>query len=154
MTTELLDMFELHKAWGITTPPKPMENIDSNLFRLRMKLLLEEIVELAQASGMKQDMKMVLNNAMAQLDATSEIPYNKVKVLDALVDIQVIHCGTILTYGMHKVMDKAWREVYKSNKSKLGDDGKAIISDGTDGKPKGKILKGPNYVEPNLEKFF
>ena len=31
--------------------------------------------------------------------------------------------------------------------SKLGDDGKPIYNE------KGKVMKGPNYLEPNLKKF-
>jgi len=35
--------------------------------------------------------------------------------------------------------------VYKSNMSKLGEDGKPIY------RPDGKVLKGPNYQPPDLK---
>jgi len=41
-------------------------------------------------------------------------------------------------------LDEALNRVYQSNMSKLGDDGKPILRED------GKILKGPNYKEPNL----
>lgn len=45
-----------------------------------------------------------------------------------------------------------FREVHSSNMSKLGEDGKPIISRGEelDGYPEGKVLKGPNYFKPDL----
>lgn len=47
-------------------------------------------------------------------------------------------------------------EVQRSNMSKLGPDGKAIKSRGfkLDGAPKNKVLKGPNYFEPNLSRVY
>lgn len=41
-------------------------------------------------------------------------------------------------------IDKAFREVHKSNMSKLGDDGKPVK------RADGKVLKGPNYKAPDL----
>lgn len=38
-------------------------------------------------------------------------------------------------------------EVHKSNMSKLGDDGKPVY------RKDGKVIKGPNYKKPNLERF-
>lgn len=46
---------------------------------------------------------------------------------------------------------KAMNVVHASNMTKVGDDGLPLRSDGTDGKPKGKILKGPNYVAPDMQ---
>lgn len=41
-------------------------------------------------------------------------------------------------------IDAAFREVHKSNMSKRGPDGKALIRED------GKVMKGPNYVPPDL----
>lgn len=47
-------------------------------------------------------------------------------------------------------------EVQRANMSKLGADGKPVISRGVklDGFPKGKVLKGPAYVAPDLTSIF
>ena len=45
------------------------------------------------------------------------------------------------------IWTNALKEVQESNMSKLGSDGKPIYND------KGKVMKGPNYFEPNLNKF-
>ena len=42
-------------------------------------------------------------------------------------------------------LDEAMRRVHKSNMSKLGADGKPIY------RADGKVLKGPNYMPPNLD---
>ena len=53
-----------------------------------------------------------------------------------------------ITYGTASVLDidldRAFAEVHASNMSKMGEDGKAIRRDD------GKVLKGPNYREPDL----
>ena len=44
--------------------------------------------------------------------------------------------------------DKYWgASTQRSNMSKLGADGKPIYNE------HGKVMKGPNYFEPNLKKF-
>lgn len=50
-----------------------------------------------------------------------------------------------LAYQYDIPIDRVFDEVHKSNMSKLGNDGKPIKD------KNGKILKGPNYKEPNLE---
>lgn len=42
-------------------------------------------------------------------------------------------------------LDEAMRRVHKSNMSKLGENGKPIY------RADGKVLKGPNYMPPNLD---
>lgn len=70
-----------------------------------------------------------------------------VEVVDALGDLNVVVNGFALELGVDMHVVDA--EVCASNFTKSGDDGKPIIGDGTNG-PVGKVLKGPNYMEPNL----
>ena len=154
MTTELLDQRNLHNAWDIETPSSPVSEISDEMFKLRAKLYLEEFLELAEAMGKPHLLAFLLDDFASKAHKSNQRTYDKVEVLDALIDMHVIHCGTILVTGNHKIAEQAWVEVYKSNQSKLGEDGKAIRSDGTDGKPKGKILKGPNFKAPDLERLF
>ena len=69
------------------------------------------------------------------------------EVADALGDQLYILCGTILKHGMQDIIEKVFDEIQKSNMSKVGEDGKAIMRED------GKILKGPNYFKPNLKQF-
>ena len=64
---------------------------------------------------------------------------------DALTDILYVTYGAGHAFGIN--LDDCFKEVQNSNMSKLGEDGKPIYND------KGKVMKGPNYFKPNLNKF-
>jgi len=91
--------------------------------QLRLALIQEELSELQQAVY-AEDM---------------------VEIADALTDLLYIVYGTGHAYGID--LDKCFEEVHASNMSKLGEDGKPIYRED------GKVLKGPNFFEPNLEKI-
>ena len=65
-------------------------------------------------------------------------------MLKELCDLQYVIDGTFLTYGLDPYKDDAFSEVHRSNMSKLGDDGKPILS------PAGRVMKGPNYSPADL----
>ena len=67
------------------------------------------------------------------------------EVADALTDILYVTYGAGHAFGIN--LDKCFEEVQNSNMSKLGFDGKPIYND------KGKVMKGPNYFKPDLNKF-
>ncbi len=90
---------------------------------LRYELIKEELEELKDAIE-KKDIK---------------------EVADALTDILYVTYGAGHSFGIN--LDKCFKEVQNSNMSKLGADGKPIYND------KGKVMKGPNYFEPDLKKF-
>ena len=65
-----------------------------------------------------------------------------VNILKELADLVYVTYGYAATYGWD--LDEAVRRVHKSNMSKLGADGKPLK------RPDGKVLKGPNYKQPDL----
>ena len=67
------------------------------------------------------------------------------QVADSLTDILYVTYGAGIAFGID--LDKCFDEVQKSNMSKLGADGKPIYNE------KGKVMKGPNYFKPDLNKF-
>ena len=67
------------------------------------------------------------------------------EVADALTDILYVTYGAGHAFGIN--LDKCFEEVQNSNMSKLGKDGKPIYNEF------GKVMKGPNYFKPNLEKI-
>ena len=67
------------------------------------------------------------------------------EVADALTDILYVTYGAGHSFGIN--LDKCFDEVQSSNMSKLGEDGQPIYND------KGKVMKGPNYFKPDLNKF-
>ena len=96
---------------------------DEKTMQLRYDLIKEELNELAQAMKSK-DLK---------------------EIADALTDILYVTYGAGFAYGID--LDKCFKEVQRANMSKLGKDGKPIFNE------KGKVMKGPNYLEPNLKQF-
>ena len=93
------------------------------IIQLRYELIKEELEELNQAIK-DRDMK---------------------EVADALTDILYVTYGAGHAFGVD--LDKCFDEVQNSNMSKLGLDGKPIYNEN------GKVMKGPNYFKPDLNKF-
>ena len=93
------------------------------IVQLRYELIKEELEELHEAIK-SNDMK---------------------EVADALSDILYVTYGAGHSFGID--LDKCFDEVQKSNMSKLGSDGKPIYNES------GKVMKGPNYFKPDLNKF-
>ena len=90
---------------------------------LRISLIEEELDELKKAVNDK-DIK---------------------EVADALTDILYVTYGAGHAFGID--LDKCFSEVQNSNMSKLDDSGMPIYDEN------GKVMKGPNYFKPNLNKF-
>ena len=99
------------------------ELADNKIKELRVSLIEEELEELKEA---------IRNNDIKE-------------VADALTDILYVTYGAGHAFGIN--LDKCFEEVQNSNMSKLGNDGKPIYNE------LGKVMKGPNYFEPNLKKF-
>ena len=93
------------------------------IVKLRYDLIKEELNELQNAIKTK----------------------NLKEIADALTDILYVTYGAGHAYGID--LDKCFKEVQKSNMSKLGEDGKPIYNE------KGKVMKGSKYFEPNLKQF-
>ena len=91
--------------------------------KLRVDLIKEELDELTEA---------MKNNDLLE-------------VADALTDILYVTYGAGHAFGID--LDKCFDEVQNSNMSKLDENGKPIYNES------GKVMKGPNYLKPDLSKF-
>ena len=82
-----------------------------------------------------------------ELDELKVAMENKdlLEVADALTDILYVAYGAGHAFGID--LDKCFDEVQRSNMSKLDENGKPIYNE------VGKIMKGPKYFKPNLNKF-
>ena len=90
--------------------------------KLRIDLIEEELEEL----------KSAMNNK------------DLLEVADALTDILYVTYGAGHAFGIN--LDKCFEEVQNSNMSKLDDNGKPIFNNN------GKVMKGPKYFKPDLNK--
>ena len=96
---------------------------NNKINKLRIDLIDEELTEFKEA---------IKNNDLKE-------------VVDALTDILYVTYGAGHAFGVN--LDECFDEVQRSNMSKLGKDGKPIYNQA------GKVMKGPNYFAPDLNKF-
>ena len=91
--------------------------------------------------------KLRLDLIKEELDELKEAMDNKdlLEVADALTDILYVTYGAGHAFGID--LDRCFEEVQNSNMSKLGDNGKPIYNES------GKVMKGPKYFKPDLNKF-
>ena len=91
--------------------------------------------------------KLRIDLIKEELDELIDAMKNKdlLEVADALTDILYVTYGAGHALGID--LDKCFNEVQNSNMSKLDEQGKPIYNNS------GKVMKGPNYFKPNLEKF-
>ena len=125
MKKQLESVSIFHKTYNLTIRNKPSVNFSEKQSLLRYKLMREENEEYLEAAQNK----------------------DIVEVADALGDMLYILCGTILDHGLQHKIEEVFDEIHNSNMSKLDKNGKPIYRED------GKVLKGPNYREPDLKKI-
>jgi predicted HAD superfamily Cof-like phosphohydrolase len=121
-------MSNFNKVWHFMhtfgqETPKRPTLPNQKLAQLRVDLIAEELNELV--------------DALADDDM--------IEIADALTDILYVTYGAGVAFGIE--LDPCFHEVHRSNMSKLGPDGKPIYRED------GKVLKGPDYFEPNLTPY-
>lgn len=95
---------------------------EADIVTLRLALLQEELEELEDAIEAR----------------------DIVEIADALTDLLYVIYGAGHAFGLD--LDACFEEVHASNMSKLGEDGYALKNSF------GKVMKGPNYFAPELDK--
>lgn len=120
MTNTLNLVKEFHETYLVPIRTSPDLNVPEK--ELRYELIREELEE--------------LRHALDNDDLT--------EVFDALLDIIWVAYGAILAFGLP--YEEGINEVARSNRSKLGEDGKPIYRESDN-----KVLKGPNFSPPDLE---
>jgi predicted HAD superfamily Cof-like phosphohydrolase len=96
--------------------------IPENLYNLRYELMREENEEYLEAAR-RGDL---------------------VEVADALGDMLYILCGTIISHGLQEKIEEVFREIQRSNMSKLDENGQPIYRED------GKVLKSDRYFRPDI----
>ncbi len=124
---------DFQRAMGIKTGMAfTPDNV--NELALNMKLIREEAYELDDE----------LAYAFMQM-ADGKRPDNLDKIYKETADLLYVVFHFTNAFGIP--IQKVFAEVHRSNLSKLGPDGKPIRNND------GKVMKGPNYRPPNMQKF-
>jgi len=114
---------EFHKSFGIENNYEPTANLSETELKLRHRLMAEENEEYLEAAS------------------NGDI----VEIADALGDQLYILCGTILKHGLQdKIMD-VFKEIQRSNMSKLDKNGNPIYRED------GKVMKSELYFKPDIK---
>lgn len=134
---------EFHETFGHPVATEPTVVSDDRLV-LRLTLILEEAIELADAMGFATD--DIKDSAEYMLHEIGPRVYEEdvdlVAVADALGDLEYVVNGAALEMGIP--LPEVVAEVHRSNMTKLDSDGKPIYRED------GKILKGEGFEEPRL----
>lgn len=103
---------------GYRSPDYPTPSVSDTIKMLRMRLMMEELGELAIA--------MHENNI--------------IKVADGICDLMYVVLGTANEYGLTAILDELFQEVHRSNMTKEGHG----IADGRKGGKKGINFQPPD----------
>lgn len=146
--------------------------------QLAVKLIFEELKELAEALDVKDTMNSLCKESISEYeklgnDLKDGNEINDVEVLDALADIEYTCLWGVVSTGLIRVYDNAFKEVCDSNDSKVCEDlttavetrrfynkegisciiepsgRKYIVKDDN-----GKVKKSIKYTPVDLNKFF
>lgn len=135
---------EFHEAFNHPVAYTVVKDPDPKLLELRVRMLAEELAEMARACGITlliDSQKPEGDDVLVQHNGGA---YDPVETADALADIRYLVDGANCVLGIPGQL--VLNEVHRSNMSKLGADGQPIRRED------GKILKGPNYFKPNIRK--
>lgn len=128
MKKQLDQLIEWHTKFEVPfrTAPDPFDDSEEEMAstRLRYRIMLEELKEWKESAICCDDVD---------------------KRGKELADILYTVFGTIIKEGLQDYIEQFFDAVHESNMSKIGEDGKPVK------RMDGKVLKGPNYKEPNLD---
>lgn len=116
-------IMEFRKAFGFNTPKHGFAWPDQKNQELNIALIEEEFKEYREAVSSR----------------------NSIEVIDALADLLYVVYAAASSHGIN--IDGAYREVHRSNMTKLDRFGKPIYDSN------GKVVKSELFEEPKLEKF-
>lgn len=117
--------------------------LDTERLNMRMGLIAEEFSELVEAVYGEKAGEIVRDSYKEAL-GNDQNNRDIVETADALADLVYVIYGMTLECGID--LEAVLKEVQASNMSKLGEDGKPIYRED------GKVLKGPNFFEPDIKK--
>lgn len=120
-TIEAVEKF--HNAFKIENNYTPTAQLTKEDYELRHRLMHEENEEYLEAAK-KGDL---------------------VEIADALGDQLYILCGTILKHGLQDKIVEVFKEIQRSNMSKLDENGQPIF------RQDGKVLKSNLYFKPDIK---
>ena len=134
-------VLQFHHTYSVPIRPFSDPTLDYERMNMRMSLIAEEFAELMGAVYGPRA-RAIIEAATAEAVATDEGERDVIEVADALADLVYVVYGMAIESGMN--LDSVLAEVQASNLSKLMPDGSVKLRED------GKVLKGPNFFQPNI----
>ena len=134
-------VLQFHHTYSVPIRPFSDPTLDYERMNMRMSLIAEEFAELMGAVyGLRA--RAIIEAATAEAVAADEGERDVIEAADALADLVYVVYGMAIESGMN--LDSVLAEVQASNLSKLMPDGSVKLRED------GKVLKGPNFFQPNI----
>jgi len=134
-------VLQFHHTYSVPIRPFSDPTLDYERMNMRMSLIAEEFAELMGAVYGPRA-RAIIEAATAEAVATDEGERDVIETADALADLVYVVYGMAIESGMN--LDSVLAEVQASNLSKLMPDGSVKLRED------GKVLKGPNFFQPNI----
>ena len=134
-------VLQFHHTYSVPIRPFSDPTLDYERMNMRMSLIAEEFAELMGAVyGLRA--RAIVEAATAEAVAADDGTRDVIETADALADLVYVIYGMAIESGMD--LDSVLAEVQASNLSKLMPDGSVKLRED------GKVLKGPNFFQPNI----
>ncbi|MBS1960717.1 MAG: nucleoside triphosphate pyrophosphohydrolase family protein [Bdellovibrionales bacterium] len=104
---------EFYQTFNQVVNDKPTK-LTEDTIRLRLNLIQEELDELADSL----DFAKFNDKYQTKSNITFEIDQDLTKAFDAVLDLQYVLSGTIVSLGMANIFEEGFDEVHRSNMSK------------------------------------
>jgi predicted HAD superfamily Cof-like phosphohydrolase len=153
----MAQLIGFHSLYNVPMAPmgsedKAFRHMDDARVALRLGLIVEELKELfADGFGIRLDIQYVIPEDLDGPDEVIDDLARALRVSDHRDGAEVADASGDLVYVLYGMMLEMGydlraviQEIHGSNMTKLGEDGKPVYRDD------GKVLKGPNYMKPNI----
>lgn len=134
-------VLQFHRTYSVPIHSFSDPTLDYERMNMRMSLIAEEFAELMGAVYGPRA-RAIIEAATAEAVAADEGERDVIEAADALADLVYVVYGMAIESGMN--LDSVLAEVQASNLSKLMPDGSVKLRED------GKVLKGPNFFQPNI----
>jgi len=134
-------VLQFHHTYSVPIRPFSDPTLDYERMNMRMSLIAEEFAELMGAVYGPRA-RAIIEAATVEAVAADEGERDVIEAADALADLVYVVYGMAIESGMN--LDSVLAEVQASNLSKLMPDGSVKLRED------GKVLKGPNFFQPNV----
>ena len=134
-------VLQFHHTYSVPIRSFSDPTLDYERMNMRMSLIAEEFAELMGAVYGPRA-RAIIEAATIEAVAADEGERDVIEAADALADLVYVVYGMAIESGMN--LDSVLAEVQASNLSKLMPDGSVKLRED------GKVLKGPNFFQPNI----